>query len=113
MRKVAYNACFGGFRLSRAGVLLGREISGNPQWGGACLKGDNFAGWLVDYEYGSSCDDIDRHDNVLIAVIEKLGDEASGPCSKLRIEEVNGPYRISEHDGNETIETMDTLDWIL
>ena len=38
--KVVYNGCYGGFSLSREAILLARELSGNPTWGGACLKGE-------------------------------------------------------------------------
>lgn len=114
MRKVAYNACYGGFTLSVDAVRLGRELTGDPKWGGNCIIGDVYdCGSPVTYNYGSSCYDIPRHDDVLIKVIESLGDKASGLCSKIKIEEVEGPYRISEYDGYETVETVDTTDWIL
>ena len=56
---------------------------------------------------------VDRHDPVLIQVVEELGNEASGKYAKLRIAEVSGPYRISEYDGNESVETPDGCDWII
>ena len=33
MNKVVYNACYGGFSLSREAVILARELSGDPEWG--------------------------------------------------------------------------------
>lgn len=56
---------------------------------------------------------VDRHDPVLIQVVEELGDEANGEYAKLAIEEVDGPYRISEYDGFESVETPGGCDWII
>lgn len=59
------------------------------------------------------CDrNVDRHDPVLVQVVEELGDKANGEYAKLRIEEVSGPYRITEYDGYETVETPSGCDWI-
>lgn len=112
MTKVVYNACFGGFRLSRKAILLGREISGDPKWGGATIKGDvSEDGWVVERDYGSVYD-IPRHDPIIVQVVEQLGEEANGICADLRIAEVEGAYRIDEYDGNESVETPDAIDWI-
>lgn len=32
-------------------------------------------------------------------------------AADLKVETVNGPYRIKEYDGNESIETKSTVDW--
>lgn len=56
---------------------------------------------------------VDRHDPVLVQVVEELGDKANGMFAELAIEEVSGPYRISEYDGNESVETPEGLDWII
>lgn len=56
--------------------------------------------------------DVDRHDPVLVQVVEELGDKANGQYAKLAIKEVSGPYRITEYDGYETVETPADCDWI-
>ena len=55
--------------------------------------------------------DVDRHDPVLVQVVEELGDKANGQYAKLAIKEVSGPYRITEYDGYETVETPADCDW--
>jgi hypothetical protein len=86
--KVVYNACFGGFSLSRKAcerlVELGRDKAQKE------LELGN------SYEYNSYCRDISRHDPLLVQVVEELGDEASGSCAELCITE--------EYDGRETVE---------
>lgn len=115
MRKVVYNACYGGFSLSEDAVRLGRELSRDERWGGIVLKGDkydngeeclSFHGGYLDY-------DTPRHDEILVQVVEKLGSEkASGSFAKLKIAEIEGPYRIDEYDGFESVETPDSYDWV-
>ncbi len=116
MAKVVFNRCFGGFSLIREAVLLARELSGNPKWGGATIVGDI-------YDDGKSCSrdygyihDIPRHDPVLVEVVERLGSErASGRLAELAIAELPSgtAYRIDEYDGRETVETKDSYDWII
>jgi hypothetical protein len=114
MTKIVYNACYGGFSLSREAVLKAREISGNPDWGGACIKGDVYhSGEPVPYDYGH-CDDISRTDSILVQVVEELGSgKASGDCARLAITEVQAGdyYRIDEYDGYESVMTRDDYDW--
>ena len=55
---------------------------------------------------------IERHDPVLVQVVEELGDKANGKFAKLDIKEVSGPYRIDEYDGMESVETPDSYDWV-
>ncbi|NQZ74681.1 MAG: hypothetical protein HRT61_00975 [Ekhidna sp.] len=99
-RKVAYNCCYGGFSLSKEAVELAHKLAPNDTQ------------WLqVDPEYGF-IDGIERHDPVLIEVIETLGNEkASGDLSNLKIDTVYGPYRIDEYDGFESIEEPYAVDW--
>jgi len=49
--------------------------------------------------------DNDRHDPLLIQVIEEMGEKANGPCAQLRIVEIpdGTDYEISEYDGKEHI----------
>lgn len=122
MAKIVFNACYGGFSLSREAVLLARELTGNPKWGGATIKGDLYEnGEVCEYDFGyiDSCgggDAIPRHDPILVQVVELLGyEKASGNCAKLCIEEVpdGTGYRIEEYDGNETVRTNYDTDWVV
>lgn len=91
--KVVYNACFGGFGLSDEGKERYAELSGGSA---------DFHDW-----------DLSRHDPVLVQVVEELGDAASGFCGNLQIAEIEGSvYRIDEYDGNESVETPDSVDWV-
>lgn len=113
--KVVYNACFGGFSLSREAVLLARQISGDPNWGGPCIIGDHYSdGKSVEIDYGY-VEDMPRHDPVLINVVEQLGREAEGDLSVLKIKELpdRSRYRIDEYDGNESVETPDSYEWVI
>lgn len=116
MVKVVINRCYGGFSLSREAVLRAREISGNPKWGGATIKGDvHDGGYICDSDFGyTDHENIPRHDPVLVQVVEELGTEAaSGMCARLMVKETYSPaYRIDEYDGMERIETPDGMDWV-
>lgn len=48
----------------------------------------------------------DRANPILVQVVEELGNEASGDCAKLKIEEIpdGANYTIEEYDGNESVE---------
>jgi len=136
MTKVVYNACYGGFSLSREACQRYWDIKGQQVWIEDALWG--FAVWLVPPEerltkpepwYSAPIEEriaynkkhseqtwsdhnITRHDPILVQVVEELGDKANGMCAKLAIEEVSGPYRIDEYDGNETVVEPDGYDWI-
>lgn len=138
MTKVVYNACYGGFGLSKEAVQRYWEIKGQQVW-----IEDNewgFSVWLVPPEkrlkpqttkeiltmsqderisynkaysaqswyYG----DVVRHDPALVQVVEELKDKANAEYAKLRIHEISGPYRIDEYDGFESVETPNSYDWI-
>tara|TARA_R110000782_G_scaffold169385_1_gene261292 strand:+ start:201 stop:560 length:360 start_codon:yes stop_codon:yes gene_type:complete len=110
MNKIVYNSCYGGFSLSREAILLAREISGDPKWNGPCIVGDTYGcGTKVDNDYGFfDVDLIDRHDPVLVQVVEELGQLAGGNHASLKIYETTSKaYRIDEYDGNETVVTRD------
>lgn len=114
MPKVAYNACYGGFGLSPEATRRVRDLSGDPLWGGFCLKGDVHepTGEVCDRDWGAGRD-ICRHDPVLIQVIQEMGERANGQCAKLRLEELPSgtPYRIDEYDGNETVVSLGDSEW--
>ena len=138
MTKVVYNACYGGFGLSKEACQRYWDIKGQQVW----IENDTqfkslglFTVWLVAPEdriptkggddfYSMNMDervaynqayskqtwhynDVDRHDPVLVQVVEELGDKANGICAKLRIDEVDGHYRIDEVDDHYRIDEYD------
>ena len=138
MTKVVYNACYGGFNLSREACKRYWELQGKEVW---IEDGDfmnTFTVWLVPPEervvkpepwYSAPLEeriaynrkhseqtwydrDVSRHDPILVQVVEELGEKANGMCAKLAIDEVSGPYRIDEYDGFESVETSESYDWI-
>ncbi len=116
-RKVVYNGCYGGFTLSKDAVLRAREISGDPKWGDAVLQGEMYSDGSGPkdsrfIDYGIHIDGVPRHDEVLVRVVEEMGEKASGKMSKVLIDEVEGPYRIDEYDGFETVMTRERYDWV-
>lgn len=110
MRKVVYNACYGGFSLSREAILLARELSGDMCWGGCYLKGEIVSGRKCREDNGY-IRDIERHDSVLVSVVERLGKGASGELADLQVVIVDGLYRIDEYDGCERVMTVDDYEW--
>jgi hypothetical protein len=137
MTKVVYNACYGGFSLSREACKRYWEIKGQQVWIENGDFMDMFTVWLVPPEerveqkdwhsmslterlaynkkYSEQTWDdhkVSRHDPILVQVVEELGEKADGMCAKLAIAEVSGPYRIDEYDGNETVVEPDGYDWI-
>jgi len=92
--KIAYNACFGGFSLSKEAVARYAELSGKA----------------VDTSGGRNCD---RADPLLVQVIEELGERANGACAKLALATVRKGtrYFIEEYDGSEWVYTARTVTW--
>lgn len=86
--KVVYNACFGGFSLSKKAI-----------------------DWLAErgVEYVQYQTPLERHHPLLVQCVEELGaghrTGASGNCASLRICEVpdGAPYEIDEYDGYERV----------
>ena len=105
MPKIVYNACYGGFSLSDRAVYRARELAQTDEQKKAWND--------VNPQYGY-IDGIERHDPILVQVVEELGEEADGSCAKLRIEELpeGSAYRIDEYDGRESVMTADDYDWI-
>lgn len=91
MKKVVINDSFGGFCLSAKAKELYKELSG--------------------HEFNS---EISRTDPYLVQVVEELGIKADGPNSCLLIVKIsnNSLYRIIDHDGWETLETPDSIEWL-
>ena len=107
MHKIVINECYGGASLSREAVLLGRKIANNDTWCAGALKGDIDARYktVTEHDYGSIT--VDRHDPILVQVVEQLGNRASGQCSNLAVKTITGPvYRIVDHDGFEQLSIL-------
>lgn len=142
MSKIAYNACYGGFSLSHEAHLRYAELKSiklYPEkgefsfWTYWLVPEGERSGILTSAQFMAEQDfekrkasnetyrqktmpclrDADRHDPILIQVIEELGDRANGECAKLKIVEVESGtlYRIDEYDGMESVETKDTYEW--
>lgn len=116
--KVIYNACYGGFSLSDAGMRRYAEIKGIelfPEIGDF----DFVTYWTKKDEPRSHSDnvlstrDFERDDPALLQVVAELGDKANGPAAALRIVEVTAGdrWRIDEYDGNESVMTVDDYEW--
>ena len=82
MRKVVYNACFGGFGLNE------KALAG------------------TDHKYDWN---IKRHDPILVQVVEE--GNAGHRFSDLRIAEVSDKYFINEYDGLETVVEPGDIEW--
>lgn len=141
MSQIVYNACYGGFGLSDAGVRRYAEIKGLRLYPERGLAGPTTTYWTVPEEerpaelagdawfaatieerqaYNAAVSaltiysrELERDDPVLVQVVEELGDAANGDYAKLRIEEVapGSRYRIDEYDGFESVKTADDYDW--
>lgn len=116
-RKVVYNACFGGYSLSNEAVMRYLEIKGitiypeKSDWGYWAYWYDSPETRIEDSESYFEPDEIERHDPILVQVVEELGAKAAGDFAKLRIKTVNGPYRIDEYDGLESVMTPEDYSW--
>jgi hypothetical protein len=70
------------------------------------------------YELGLLNDDVDywcteRHNPLLVKVMEELGELASSAFSNIKIAEITSPiYKIDEYDGAESVVTPDSIAWV-
>ena len=131
--KVVINACYGGFSISSRAIYELAKLNGKTAYffkGGlnepykevplkeaesmwitafstndlSIINNKNKIESFWDEYYLTSRPD-DRTDAKLIEVIEKLGDNANGECSKLKVIEIPDgiEYEIDEYDGFEHI----------
>lgn len=111
--KVVYNNCFGGFSLSKkAGEGLLEHNIEEPYKSDteSSIQKINDPESIVTSIYT----EIPRHHPLLVQYVEELGKAANGECAELAIEEIyDDIYKIDEYDGNETVETQDTIDWVV
>lgn len=116
IRKVVYNADFGGFGLSEAAINWlqanareelrnfikekNKEYDAKPD---EYLKTWESVSYAIRYDFNTK--GISRHDKDLVACVEALGcEEASGRYASLAIKELHGrAYRIEYYDGRENI----------
>lgn len=113
MTKIVINACYGGFGLSDAAVRLARKLSGNPKWMDITLKGEiGPDGRRSPFTTGFNFDAA-RTDPILVEVVETLAGGASDEFSHLVTVEIEPGtrYRIRDYDGNEFVETKNSIDW--
>lgn len=134
VRRVVINTCYGGFGLSHEGICAYLDKLGVPYWVEANERFGGlipFNYYLVPPEerVGEATDwhsmtlaerqahnaayskqtfhdrDLARDDPYLVAVVEELGDRASGRHSDLKVVEIPADvdWEIDEYDGNETI----------
>ena len=93
--KVVINRCYGGFSLSKEAwdsyaKSKGMETGQWSPWG---------------YYEKLSTYDLDRHDPVLVDIVEQLGEKANGRCASLDVVEIpdDVDYVVEEYDGKEWI----------
>lgn len=114
MPKVVVNACYGGFGLSDAAVMRYAEIKGirlvkiQSTYGDGenQFTSEHFAiDGVDDPDSYFSYHDIERHDPILVQVVEELGDAADGEFANLRIADVPDDVKwyIDDYDGIETV----------
>lgn len=116
-QKVVYNACYGGFGLSREAIdwleaNAREEVREYIKERREYYKANKYSRlkeWeSVSYDLMDDYDDsgfgMSRHDADLVKCVEALGDKASGSCAELKVRELSGRiYRIDEYDGYETV----------
>lgn len=99
MTKVAYCACYGGFRISKAAADLFLSLA--PEKAALINARGRYLG--------------ERHDETLVTVVEQLGTLADGPDARLRVCDIGDAteYRIEEYEGYENVITRETdTDWV-
>ena len=116
IRKVVYNTCYGGFSISSEAAKLYRAYAEQEgvEVTSKILEDYIPFSWEEDEPYDTLRGgyDLERHDPILIRVVEELGSaKASGRFAKLDITEVVGQYRIDEYDGQESVMTQDCYEW--
>jgi len=103
MTKVVYNACFGGFSISKACAEWMAE-RGHSECMELLRCDDDFYGGLYDTP---------RHDSLLVMAVEELGTKkASGAAARLCVRELSGNrYYIDEYDGSESVVEPGDIKW--
>ena len=111
--KVVYNACHGGFSLSRKAVEKLIQLGVEGVAAELAVHDEAFKDYPSLGNQGVRLD-LDRHNPFLVQVVEELGAEASGDCAKLKIAELSGnKYIIDEYDGFESVSEPDDINWVV
>jgi len=87
--KIVYNASYGGFGLSKQAISVLKERS--PEF-------DEFKP--------------ERHNPILVEVVEELKSEVNDTFSDLKITQIKGnKYQIENYDGKEYVLTPQAMEW--
>lgn len=124
MYSVVYNDCFGGFGLSDEAIIRYHELKGVQIYNIKTeflsyffyedLNGRSIAQMQEDDAEQFYCWELDRHDPILVQVVQELGEKANGDYANLAIQQISGNrYRIDEYDGQETVIEPNDIDWIV
>jgi hypothetical protein len=104
--KIVYNACYGGFSLSREAVEM-LAVIGDQGAIKALTREPAHSGYYIFAPFN------ERYNKNLVTVVEALGNKASGRYANLCIAEIEGDkYNIQEYDGFETVITPASYSWV-
>lgn len=108
--KVVYNACYGGFGVSRKAAERLLEL-GVEEMAQEIKEVDSYDLISLGDIYNIP-NNLSRHDPRLVQVIEELGGDASGSYAELKIKEIKGKkYIIEKYDGYESVKTPKDIWW--
>ena len=100
--KVVFNGCFGGYGVSELGARWLLDNGANPGNVRLTQRGEDVY---------VTCN-IERHDPLLVRMVETLGADANGSSARLAVRELEQPlYRIDEYDGSESVEEPGDIEW--
>jgi hypothetical protein len=105
--KVVINSDFGGFSLSDEAVREYAKQKGIPLVEEKDEKWNDITFYVnsVSEENYFSARDFERNDEVLVKVVEKLGNKANGFCATLKVVEIpeGVDWYVEEYDGREWV----------
>lgn len=108
--EVVYNACYGGYGLSRKAAERLVQLGFEPA--DIDMKEQDKRPSVFGYTYNPDQNELPRHDLRLVQVVKELGKEASGNFAELKIARLSSnKYRIDEYDGNESVIEPSEDEW--
>ena len=124
MHLVVYNNCFGGFGLSEEAIIRYHEIKGKQVFkveenGDVYFFYEDPCGRDLDQMDSDKVEEfddcaVDRHDPVLVQVVQELLNKANGPFANLTIRQIQGnEYRIEWYDGQERVLEPKDVPWVV